>query len=136
MLMGMPTSNDGSIPSPESHSLDPEIASRLKRDANGLFAAIAQHKTGWLRPARMDATAAFVSRAFGTGSKVKANSVALAAKNAAPATLSASLFDGPIPSVSRWISSPAIAPSPAIAHGRKSHPARSARSLIMILPPC
>ncbi|MNW24366.1 phosphoribosyl-AMP cyclohydrolase [Arthrobacter sp. JUb115] len=42
MLMVMSTSNDGSNPSPESHSLDPAIARRLKRDANGLFAAIAQ----------------------------------------------------------------------------------------------
>ncbi len=42
MLKGMSTSNNGSNPSPESHSLDPAIAQRLKRDDNGLFAAIAQ----------------------------------------------------------------------------------------------
>ncbi|TAP27561.1 phosphoribosyl-AMP cyclohydrolase [Arthrobacter sp. S41] len=38
----MSTSNDGSSLSPESQSLDPAIADRLKRDGNGLVAAIAQ----------------------------------------------------------------------------------------------
>lgn len=38
----MSTSNDGSNPSPETPSLDPAIADRLKRDGNGLVAAIAQ----------------------------------------------------------------------------------------------
>jgi len=42
MLKGMSTSNDGSNPSPETPSLDPAIADRLKRDGNGLVAAIAQ----------------------------------------------------------------------------------------------
>ena len=42
MLKGMATSTDGPDKGPESLQLDPQIASRLKRDANGLFAAIAQ----------------------------------------------------------------------------------------------
>jgi len=42
MLRGMSTSNDGSNLSPETQSLDPAIADRLKRDENGLVAAIAQ----------------------------------------------------------------------------------------------
>ena len=53
--------------------LDKAILLQQIVETNGLIADDpAQHKTGWLRPARMDATAAFVSRAFGTGSKVKA----------------------------------------------------------------
>ncbi|MGP8440099.1 ABC transporter substrate-binding protein [Paraburkholderia fungorum] len=53
--------------------LDKTILLQQIVETNGLIADDpAQHKTGWLRPARMDATAAFVSRAFGTGSKVKA----------------------------------------------------------------
>ncbi|WP_084170148.1 ABC transporter substrate-binding protein [Paraburkholderia ferrariae] len=35
----------------------------------------AQHPMGWLRPERLDATAAFVSRAFGLGGKVKAGDI-------------------------------------------------------------
>lgn len=42
MLKGMSTSNDGSNSSSETPSLDPAIADRLKRDGNGLVAAIAQ----------------------------------------------------------------------------------------------
>lgn len=42
MLKGMATSQSDSNPSPESEKLDPQIAQRLKRDANGLFAAIVQ----------------------------------------------------------------------------------------------
>ncbi|WP_404285531.1 phosphoribosyl-AMP cyclohydrolase [Glutamicibacter arilaitensis] len=43
----MSTSQSGSNWSPESETLDPQIAQRLKRDANGLFAAIVQqHDTG------------------------------------------------------------------------------------------
>jgi len=42
MLKGMSTSNDGSNLSPETPGLDPAIADRLKRDGNGLVAAIAQ----------------------------------------------------------------------------------------------
>lgn len=38
----MSTSNDGSNSSSETPSLDPAIADRLKRDGNGLVAAIAQ----------------------------------------------------------------------------------------------
>ncbi|ALQ30487.1 phosphoribosyl-AMP cyclohydrolase [Glutamicibacter soli] len=43
----MATSHEGPRPDPESPELDPAIAQRLKRDANGLFAAIVQqHDTG------------------------------------------------------------------------------------------
>lgn len=43
----MDTSHGGPRPDPEFPELDPAIARRLKRDANGLFAAIVQqHDTG------------------------------------------------------------------------------------------
>ena len=43
----MATSHGGPRPDPEFPELDPAIARRLKRDANGLFAAIVQqHDTG------------------------------------------------------------------------------------------
>ena len=43
----MATSHEGPRQDPESPELDPAIAQRLKRDANGLFAAIVQqHDTG------------------------------------------------------------------------------------------
>lgn len=47
MLKGMSTSHSGSNSSSETEKLDPQIAQKLKRDANGLFAAIVQqHDTG------------------------------------------------------------------------------------------
>ncbi|HEX7909637.1 MAG TPA: ABC transporter substrate-binding protein [Paraburkholderia sp.] len=53
--------------------LDKAILLQQIVETNGLIVDDpAGHKIGWLRPARMDATAAFVSRAFGTGAKVKA----------------------------------------------------------------
>lgn len=43
----MATTNSGPDQGPDFQELDPAIASRLKRDANGLFAAIVQqHDTG------------------------------------------------------------------------------------------
>lgn len=42
MLRWMSTSNPDAVPTPEPAQLDPEIAARLKRDENGLFAAIVQ----------------------------------------------------------------------------------------------
>ena len=42
MLEGMSTSNSSAIPDPGTAQLDPHIAARLKRDQNGLFAAIIQ----------------------------------------------------------------------------------------------
>lgn len=42
MLKGMSTTNEGPTQGPESQELDPAIAQRLKRDPNGLVAAIAQ----------------------------------------------------------------------------------------------
>lgn len=53
--------------------LDKTILLQQIVETNGLITDDpADHKTGWLRPARMESTAAFVSRAFGTGAKVKA----------------------------------------------------------------
>jgi len=53
--------------------LDKVILLQQIVQTNGLIADDpAHHRAGWLRPARMDATADFVSRAFGTGAKVKA----------------------------------------------------------------
>jgi len=42
MLVGMSTTNSSAVPDGEPAQLDPEISSRLKRDASGLFAAIVQ----------------------------------------------------------------------------------------------
>jgi NitT/TauT family transport system substrate-binding protein len=54
--------------------LDKTILLQQIVETNGLIADDpAAHKMGWLRPARMEATAAFVARAFNTGAKVKAS---------------------------------------------------------------
>ncbi len=53
--------------------LDKTILMQQIVETNGLITDDpAHHKTGWLRPERMDATAGFVARAFGTGTRVKA----------------------------------------------------------------
>jgi NitT/TauT family transport system substrate-binding protein len=53
--------------------LDRTILQQQIEETNGLIADDpAHHPMGWLRPERIDATTAFVSRAFNMGGKVKA----------------------------------------------------------------